>query len=139
MAGVSKLFVVGDPGGYMGSDGVNPIHFFVLVGDGDRQWLEPHYVDTAIIPIGQVRSLIPAEPNHADALLDACIAFGPRYFTACPSLAEVRVALQSTERLDFHQGAAAIPRAWARLREEARPLFAAMSIWQADLTPSHRL
>lgn len=68
MAGVSKLFVVGEPGGYMGSDGVNPIR-----------------------------------------LLDACIAFAPGYFTGCPTL-----------------------------REEARPHFAAMGIWQAEFTPLHR-
>ena len=29
----------------MGADGVNPIEFLVLVGDADRQWLEPQYFD----------------------------------------------------------------------------------------------
>ena len=55
MAGYSKLYVVGGLGGFNGYDGVNPIEFLVLVGDADRQWLEPHYFDGSIVPIGRLR------------------------------------------------------------------------------------
>lgn len=135
MAGYSKLYVVGGLGGFKGADGVNPIEFLVLVGDADRQWLEPHYFDGSIVPIGRLRVIVPAEPDHPDALLDACIAFCPRYFKSCPSLAKVEPALRDAERLDFDAHAGAIPEAWASLREEARPLLAAMNVWRADLVP----
>lgn len=122
----------------MGADGVNPIEFFVLVGDADRQWLEPHYFDRSIKPIGKLRVIVPAGPDQPDSLLDACIAFCPRHFSECPSLAEVESALRDAERLDFDARSQEIPEAWASLREEARPLFAAMNIWRADLVPIKR-
>ena len=104
----------------MGADGVNPIEFMVLVGDANRQWLEPHYFDRSIKPIGKLRVIVPAGPDHPDSLLDACIAFCPRHFSSCPSLAEVESALRDVERLDFHASPEQIPEAWPRLREEAR-------------------
>lgn len=138
MAGYSKIYVVGGLGGFMGADGVNPIELLVLVGDASRQWLEPHYFDGSIEPIGRLRAIVPAGPDHPDALLDACIAFCPRYFRSCPSLAQVESILQDAERLDFDAHARDIPEAWDSLREEARPVFGAMNIWRADLVPVGR-
>ena len=135
MAGFSRLFVIGGQGGFMGADGVNPIEFMVLVGDASRQWLEPHYFDNSITPIGRLRVVVPAGPDHPDALLDACIAFCPRYFAECQSLGKVMSSLRDTERLDFDLYPDAIPEAWAILREEARPIFEQMNIWRADLIP----
>lgn len=135
MAGYSRIYVVGGLGGFMGADGVNPIEFLVLVGDADRQWLEPHYFNSTIRPIGRLRLIVPTGPDHPDALLDACIAFCPRYFKSCPSFVKVEEALRDAEHLDFHAHRHAIPAAWFRLREEARPLFAEMNIWRADLVP----
>ena len=135
MAGYSKLYVIGGQGGYMGADGVNPIEFLVLVGDADRQWLEPHYFDRSIKPIGRLRVIVPAGPDEPDSLLDACIAFCPRRFRECASFGEVESALRGAERLDFDAHPQDIPTAWAKLREEARPLFAEMGIWRADLVP----
>lgn len=63
----------------MEADGVNAIEFFVLVGDGSRQGLEPHYVDKTIEPVGRIGVIVPEGPNHPNALLDPCIAFCPRY------------------------------------------------------------
>ena len=138
MAGYSKIYVVGGLGGLMGADGVNPIEFLVLIGDADRQWLEPHYFDKSIRPIGRLRVIVPVGPDHPDSLLDACIAFCPQRFRTCPSLKEVESALREAERLDFHTCSQEIPAAWVSLREEARPLFAAMNIWRADLVPVGR-
>ncbi|MBL8862356.1 MAG: hypothetical protein JNK02_10125 [Planctomycetes bacterium] len=138
VAGYSKIYVIGGQGGVMGADGVNPIELLILVGDASRQWLEPHYFDKSIQPIGKLRVIIPAGPDQPDSLLDACIAFCPRHFSACPSLQEVESALRAAERLDFHARPGDIPAAWARLRDEARPLFAALSLWQADLVPIDR-
>ena len=43
MAGYSKIYCIGGEGGFLGSDGMNPIDFQILVGDGNRQWLEARY------------------------------------------------------------------------------------------------
>ena len=129
------MYVVGGLGGFEGVDGVNPIEFFILVGNADRQWLEPHYYDQSIKPLGNIRMIIPAGPNHPNALLDACIAFYPQHFRFCPSFAEVESTLGETSRLDFDTATEDIPLAWNKLREEARPLFAEMNIWGADFVP----
>jgi hypothetical protein len=135
MAGYSEMYVIGGRGGFSGADGVNPIEALLLVGNADRLWIEPHYFDSRMKPIGRLGTLVPSTPGAEDALLDACIAFCPHYFKACPSLRQVEDALGQAERLDFHRGHAEIPSAWAALREEARPFFRAIAIWQADLVP----
>ena len=122
----------------MGADSVNPIEFMLLVGDADLQWLEPHYFDKSIEPIGKVRVIVPARPDHPDSLLDACIAFCPRHFRQCPSLREVESALRDAQRLDFNLGTQNIPTEWAKLRDEARPMLAKIGIWRADLVPIER-
>jgi hypothetical protein len=132
MSGYSRLYVLGGEGGYMGADGVNPIGLFILVGDGNRQWLEPHYVDPSFTPLGGLKTLIPTEPDHPDMLLDACIAFAPQLFESCPSMPSVDEQLGKAEFLDFELEKSAIPRAWAELREEARPVFEGLNLWRAD-------
>lgn len=135
MAGFLKIYVIGGPGGFMGTDGVNSIDLMILVGEGHRQWLEPHYFSKKILPVGKLQTIIPSAPDHQDALLDACIAFCPIFFKSCPSLAEVESALHEETCLDFDLNPDKIPTAWATLREEARPIFAGMNIWQANLIP----
>ncbi len=132
MSGYSRLYVLGGEGGYVGADGINPIGLFILVGEGHRQWLEPYYVDHSLKPLGAVRNLIPAEPDHPDMLLDALIAFAARLFETCPSLLAVEEQLGDADYLDFSSVDPGIPASWADLREEARPLFADLNIWRAD-------
>lgn len=119
----------------MGADGVNPIEFMILVGDGNRQWLEPHYFNSELKPLGRLRTIIPAAPDEPDALLDACIAFYPKAFDGCPSLSQVRSELGTLEVLDFDAAKASIPASWTALREEARPRFRELYGWRADLMP----
>ena len=138
MAGFSRIYVIGGQGGMWGADGVNPIGCLILVGDANRQWLEPHYFDESLRPIGATRTIVPAGPNHPDALLDASIFFCPRLFKMCPSLAEVEASLRDMDRLDFDARPDKVPAAWQALREEARPFFAQLGIWQADLVPINR-
>lgn len=135
MAGYSGLYVIGDVGGFLGSDGVNSIKMFILVGDASRQWLEPHYVDKTIKPMGKIRRIVPSAPNHRDSLLDACIAFFPQYFASCPSIVEVESALHDLDHLDFDAAPQKIPEKWGNLREEARALLVSMNIWSADFEP----
>ena len=134
MAGYSKLYCIGGTGGFMGSDGINPIIFQILVGDADRQWLEPHYFDTSISPIGRISAIIPEGPYHPNSLIDACIAFAPRYFERCPALARVKYELNAYEGLDFHMGTDEIPDAWYDLRKQALHYFKRLVIFEANLT-----
>jgi hypothetical protein len=135
MAGFSKIFVIGEPGGFQGADGVNPIYFIILVGNADRQWLEVKYFDPTMVPIGRIRRIIPEGPDDPASLLDACLAFGPARFRSCPSFTEVEAALRDAEDLDFHLGKSRIPSAWTRLRQEARPIYERFNIWEANLAP----
>ena len=137
MAGFQTVYVVGGEGGFMGSDGVNPVEFMVLVGYSDRMWYEPHYFDRSIWPIGRIQVTIPSGPSDPNGLLDACLAFCPRYFQACPSLPAVDRALAGVERLDFDAEPKLIPQEWAALRDEARPLFDTMNIWRGELRRVH--
>ena len=133
MAGISKLYVIGKLGGFQGADGVNPILMQIWVGDGSRQWLEPHYVEPSIKPIGKLRSLVPQSPDDADSLIDACIAFYPQHFKRCPSLGAVESQLSNETCLDFHMGQDKIPTIWNKLREEAMPYFEGLHIFEAKL------
>ena len=133
MAGYFQIYVIGEPGGIFGADGVNPIKFMILVGNSDRQWLEPVYVDNAIVPIGNLRVIIPASANAPNSLMDACIAFCPEHFRTCPSLEKVCKLLKGIDCLDFNLSPEQIPSDWYSLRKEAKPLFNTMKIWQADL------
>ncbi len=135
MAGFSKIYLIGGQGGFQGADGINPIRLQIWVGDADRQWLEPHYVDRSIKPLGTIRSLVPARPDDPEALLDACIAFFPEHFKRCPSLSGVASELEGVTQMDFDLGIDRIPKIWPQLRIEARPEFKRLNIYEAELQP----
>ena len=132
MAGYTRLYVIGDQGGFAGSDGVNPIETLILVGEADRKWFEGPYCDARHGSMGRLKTMVPAEPEALDALLDACIIFHPDPFRACPSFPIVVEQLSDTERLDFNLWTG-IPAVWPQLREEARSIFSQLHIWKADL------
>lgn len=148
MAGYSKIYCVGGEGGFLGGDGINPICIQILLGEGNRQWLEVHYFnndineltdrkkdrddpDRSIKPMGNVRKIIPVGPNLPDNLLDACLAFIPTYFESCPTLAQVAAGLQDATSIDFHLDDE--PTGWGQLRDEAKPLFKHLIIYEAEL------
>ena len=135
MAGFSKLYVIGGLGGFQGADGVNPILMQIWVGDGGGQWLEPHYIDCSIKPLGAIKTLVPEGPDDPRSLLDACIAFFPKHFEQCPSLAEAAFLLEDATRLDFDLDKPNIPVIWRKLREEAQPYFNQLHIFEAVLRP----
>ena len=137
MAGYSRMYVFGGEGGFMGADGVKPVELLVLVGDADRQWLEPHYFNPALKPAGDARRIVPAGPDHPDMILDACLAFAPSWFTGCPTLAQVERELDGLSFLDFDAARSSIPDSWEVLRAEARPVFEALPMWEAKLVRKH--
>ncbi|MGI8402229.1 MAG: hypothetical protein ACR2NS_11605 [Gemmatimonadaceae bacterium] len=149
MAGFSKVYFVGSTGGFMGSDGLARPFFQIMVGDAGRQWLEPvydpesranagHGVPAAGDPvprsIGDVKALVPSEPDSPVSVLDAVIAFFPEFFASCPSLPKVEAQLSGVTRLDFDIGQS-VPSEWNQLRAEALPLFKELGIFEAELRP----
>ncbi len=132
MAGYDRLYCVGEPGGFMGADGINPIYFQILVGNSDRMWLEPRYF-VPFRPIGGINVVIPESPDSQDALIDACVAFAPRLFRNAPSMKDARRLLARFTRLDFDMGRDKIPDIWEKLREEARPDFEKLHIYRGLL------
>jgi len=135
MSGYSKIYCIGGFGGFQGADGINPIYFQIWVGDADRQWLEVHYIDRSIKPLGQINTIIPESPNNPNGLIDACIAFYPKHFNKCNSLKLVREKISSFDSLDFHLGLKKIPKEWFMLRKEALPFFQKLNIFEGKLWP----
>ena len=134
---MSKIYCFGVEGGFGGSDGLRKIDWQILVCDSDRQSLVSYHFhrrirpDRRIRPMGRINVIIPAGPDHPDALIDACLAFFPEYFESCPSLAQVAEGLANARRIDFDRDGE--PTGWAQLRDEARPLFKEMIIYEASL------
>jgi hypothetical protein len=133
MAGFNKIYCVGGLGGFDGADGINPIQFQIWVGDGNRQWFEPHYIDPTIRPLGRLKRMVPKGPDDINDLFDACIAFYPRHFRTCPTMPVVESLLRDVERLDFHLGQDDIPKEWPQLRKEAWPLFRQLNVFEGRL------
>ena len=128
---MSKIYCIGSEGGFMGSDGLRTIDLQILVTEGARQALVAYHLDKRIRPMGRVEVIIPASPDHPDALIDAFLAFYPEYFESCPSLVQVAEGLANATRIDFNRDGE--PTSWAQLREEARPIFKKMIIYEASL------
>lgn len=132
MAGYSKLYLIGDSG----VDGINPIKMQIWVGEGNRQWFEPHYIDQSIKPIGSIKAVIPNGPDDPISVLDACIVFYPQHFQECPSLAEAVFLLGNDKtHLDFNLDPLNIPVAWKKLRKEAMHYFKSLQIFEAVFVP----
>lgn len=149
MAGFSKVYFVGSTGGFMGADGLAFPFFQIMVGDAGRQWLEVIYnsrsqhefaaksnADRWPVPLcmGSVMTVIPAAPNDPVGVMDAVIAFYPRLFRDCPSIAAIEAQLRGVEVLDFDTGDN-VPADWPQLRAEALPRFRRLAIFEADLRP----
>jgi hypothetical protein len=137
MAGFSRMYVIGGLGGFEGADGINPIQLQIWVGNANRQWWQPHYVDRSIGRLSRIRSIVPSEPDHPDALLDACIVFHPHHFTDCPTLGYLMPLLKRVGKvLDFEHPSEdpsikEIYELWPQLREEAWPRFRELNIFEA--------
>ena len=135
MAGYSTIYCIGGKGGFQGADGMNPIHFQILQGEGNSRWLEAHYFDKTIKPIGKIRSMVPRDVNDENSLLDACIAFAPKFFESCPTLNKIQTELKDLEFLDFDFDKDKIPKDWNQLRKEATPIFEKLNISKIKLIP----
>ena len=133
MAGFRRLYCIGGLGGVEGKDGLSPIEFQIFVGQSSRFWLESHYVNNEIKPIGKIKITIPTQNDPSNSLIDACIAFAPKYFQKCPSLEKVSEQLKDAKTLDFDLSPEEIPDSWIDLRKEATPRFEKLNIFQGNL------
>lgn len=104
----------------------------ILVGQGNRPWLEARGLNGTPRPIGRITRIVPRSTDYDAALLDALIALWPDHFRSCPALATVEGKLRNAEMLDFDLGADGIPSEWEALREEARPLYDALTILRVE-------
>lgn len=104
----------------------------ILVGQGNRPWLEARGLNGRPTPIGRIRSVVPRSTDYDAALLEALIALWPDHFRSCPSLAAVERTLGRAEILDFDLGADRIPAEWMALREEARERYNALTILRVE-------
>ena len=134
MAGINQMFFVGGQGGVLGADGINPIYFQIWVGDANRQWLEVHYVDRSLQPMGKVTRFVPRRPNDPVNIMDACLLFYPEHFAKCSLISVVAEKLKDTEFVDFDLEEN-VPKEWPWLRYEARPYFEELGIFSAKLEP----
>lgn len=135
MAGFSMVFFIGHSGGFGGIDGMSGPEVAIFLGEGNRQWLEAHYIHGSeqANRLGKIKSIVPIGPYYRDALLDASIAYYSSHFRHCPSFDIVRQQLGDVDFLDFNMGQKDIPAAWPALREEARPAFESLTIYSAEL------
>ncbi|MBL8028724.1 MAG: hypothetical protein JNL74_20030 [Fibrobacteres bacterium] len=131
MAGFTKMYCIGEEGGFQGCDGMNRIFLQILIGHGNRMWLEAVYFDSTTKPLGKVKRIVPEDPEDPDILLDACIAFYPEAFKKCPSLERAEKSLGRKEFWDFNVNG--IPSIWKQLRKEAAEYFKQLIIYEAFL------
>ncbi len=132
MCSYSPVYHVREPGPARNDSPIGRASVAILVGHGDRPWFEARGVDGTPRPIGAIRSVVPGSTDFDAGLLDALLALWPDPFRACPSFETVAAKLQHARHLDFHLGADRIPAEWETLREEARPLYDALTILRVE-------
>ena len=79
--------------------------------------------------------MVPGGVFDENSLLDACIAFAPKFFKSCPTLKKIQEELENSEFLDFDLGKDKIPKDWNQLRREAAPIFEKLNIYKIKLVP----
>lgn len=136
MPSYSKAYIVGDPidSEFFGSD-LSP-RILILQHENDRIAMRAFYLDESVKPISNVKIVVPSSPDDPYMLLDAVIAFYPKFFNKCPSLGKVKRQLKNTAFLDLDQH---MPQGWEELREEAMPYFKRLRINSAVFEENWRI
>lgn len=144
MAGYTRLYCIGSPGGSRGTGGLGSMRLQIWVWEGRRLWLQSHALDPGIVPVAGITRVIPEAPGGPDGLLDACLIFCPDHFAGGASLEQLREELEL--RAEPHDGErvlewSSLPRRlralWAAAREEARGAFGQLTLYEAVLEPVH--
>jgi hypothetical protein len=128
----NPVYFVTDPDSPTSGSPIRTPDIAILVGHGNRAWMEARVAGGRLRPLGRLQTVVPERPDFDAALLDALLAFWPERFRSCPSLAVLESKLQGMERLDFDLGADRIPAEWAALRREARPVYDMLVVLRID-------
>jgi len=127
-----KILLVGKKAGTEKTSGINSIDVAILIGEGNREWLEAMRAASKrpVKPVWKIDVIIPDPVNYSNCIIDACMAFAPHLFKECPELDNVAKQIGNASRIDFTEEDQ-IPKSWNKLREQARPIFEKMSIFEA--------
>lgn len=129
------MYCIGESAGFMGSNGLNPIHLVILVNANSRANLQcRHFSAKYRKPMGRIRHVIPHDPHDKNHLIDACLAFMPDYFADCPSMNHIKEELKDVKWMDFNLNKN-IPESWATLRKEAKENFEKLVIYSTNFFP----
>ena len=133
MAGFYKIYLLGGDGGYLGSDGINPITLQILVGTSSREWLEPCYFDKSFKSMCGIKSLVPTQQTDDDNIIDAIMIFAPKLFeNDCPLIKDAieHFNMLGKKRIDLEQDK---PHFWDDLRKQAKPMFDKLNLFSANI------
>ena len=109
----SKVYAVGEPveNEFFGND-LSP-KFIILQQEGNRLSLQFLSLYDKVKPISKLRTIVPESPDSAYSILDASIAFYPKFFKGCKTLMNVKELLKNTTFLDLDRK---MPEGWKELR-----------------------
>ncbi|WP_026884602.1 hypothetical protein [Clostridium akagii] len=128
MSAYSKIYMIGKES----KDGLEDIYVEILQGEGEKRWYEAKYDEEKLQRLGNIHAVIPENRDDKNAILDICLAFAPKLFENCKSLANVKMNLGNTNTLDFSTGLH-VPKEWESLRQEAEGEFNLIHVYEADI------
>ena len=133
MAGFYKIYMVGGSGGFLGTDGINPIALQILIGTSSREWLEPNYFDKELSSISGITHMVPKGPTDNENIIDGLIIFAPQLFEkSCDLLKDAYIHFDKLgkKRIDMSEDQ---PAFWNDLVCEAKPTFENLKLYRANI------
>ena len=133
MAGFSKIYIIGGSGGFLGSDGVNPIILQILVGSSDGQWLEAKYFDSKFKSLAGITNVIPRKSVNDENILEGLLIFAPwLFFEDCSLMKNLENHFEKLKRknIDLFKD---VPSFWDELIEQAVPVFENINLFSANI------
>ena len=133
MAGFIKIYMVGGSGGFLGSDGINPIALQVLIGTSSREWLEPNYFDKNFSSLSGITHMVPKSPTNDENIIDGLIIFAPQLFEeSCDLLKDAQMHFDKLDkkRIDMSKDQ---PTFWDDLVSQAKPKFKNLKLYRANI------
>ena len=133
MAGFHKIYMIGGQGGFLGSDGINPIGFQILVGNADREWLEVKYFDEHFQSIAGITHMVPLRPINDENIINGIIMFGPQLFMQdCDLLKDAFKHFKDLGKKKIDMGIDQ-PDFWNELVDQAQSKFQNINLYSADI------
>ena len=133
MAGFIKIYMVGGSGGFLGSDGINPISLQILIGTSNREWLEAKYFDKNFSSLSGITHMVPKSPTNDENIIDGLIIFAPQLFEeSCDLLKDAQMHFDKLgkKRIDMSKDQ---PTFWDDLVSQAKPRFENLKLYRANI------